>query len=53
MAICFDPTGMRPTSLIALESSGADSSGLTKAMREISSRVDVRLSEQQVVVWAV
>jgi hypothetical protein len=33
-----------------LESSGADSSGLTEALLEISGSVDVRLSEQQVVV---
>jgi hypothetical protein len=38
--------------LVILESSGADSSGLTEAMREITDSVDVRLSEQQVIVWA-
>jgi hypothetical protein len=36
--------------MVALETSGADSSGLTEAMREIYGDVNVRLSEQQVVV---
>jgi hypothetical protein len=43
---------MRPSRLAILESSGADSSGLTEAMRKISGGIDVRLSEQQVVMWA-
>jgi hypothetical protein len=36
--------------MVALETSGADSSGLTETVREIYGEVDVRLSEQQVVV---
>jgi len=43
---------MRPPRLVALESSGADSSGLTEAIPEISGSVAVRLSEQRVVVGA-
>jgi hypothetical protein len=43
---------MRPSGLVTLETSGADSSGLTEAVAEISGSVDVRLSEQQVVVSA-
>jgi hypothetical protein len=37
--------------VLILKSSGADSSGLTEAMPKILSSVDVRLSEQHVVVW--
>ena len=50
-AICFAPVGMRPSRLVALERSSADSSGLTEAL-ESSGNVDVRLSEQHIVVWA-
>ena len=39
--------GTSTPGLVALESSGADSSGLTEAMTKISDSVDVRLSEQQ------
>jgi hypothetical protein len=35
-----------PPGLVVLETSGADSSGLTEAMLEISGSIDVRLSEQ-------
>jgi hypothetical protein len=34
---------------VALKSNGADSSGLTETAAELSSKVEVRLSEQQVV----
>src|SRR5712672_3904262 len=43
---------MRSLQIVTLESSGADSSGLTKARPEISGSDDVRLSEQHVVVLA-